>query len=93
MNIQKFAFTDLAKANLLNREVTSSYHRRTLVRIAAEKMKTSSSAIENCVAALFTAGYLNNMSSKKGKTPSGNSWCDKLFNIYVESHLQIITIP
>ena len=39
MNIQKFAFTDLAKANLLNREVTSSYHRRSLVRIAAEKIE------------------------------------------------------
>ena len=70
MNIQKkFAFADLAKANLLNREVTSSYHRRTLVRIAAEKMKTSSSAIENCVAALFTAGYLNKHVFQKGKNP------------------------
>ena len=30
---KKFAFADLAKANLLKREVTPSYHRRSLVRI------------------------------------------------------------
>lgn len=73
---KKFAFADLAKANLLKREVTPSYHRRSLVRIAAEEMKISlyhqqpyGRKLSRCLVYSWLLEQTGTSKKKKGKNP------------------------